>query len=94
MDIGERLRALREKAGYSQNALADKAGIAQTHLRKVELGQSGISVDHLGMVCDALGISLKEFFDFKTEPDEFSEVLAKISPKQKKLLLEFLKTIQ
>ena len=93
MDVGERIRLLREKAGFSQNELAGRAGVSQTHLRRVELGQSGITIDHLQMVCDALGISLKEFFDFATEQDEFSEATANLSPKQKQLLLAFLKSL-
>ncbi len=93
MNIGERLRNLREAAGYTQNGLAERAGIAQTHLRKVELGQAGISVEHLQMICDALEISMKDFFDCYAEPDEFLETIAKLSPKQKQLLTAFLKSI-
>lgn len=38
MNIGERIRELREKTGFSQNKLADWAGVSQTHLRRVERG--------------------------------------------------------
>ena len=93
MDVGERIRLLREKSGYSQNELAGRAGISQTHLRRVELGQSGITVDHLQMVCDAFGITLKDFFDTESTLDEFSEAIANLTPKQKKLLISFLKSI-
>ena len=44
MNVGNRIRELRESAGYSQNKLAEWAGIAQTHLRRVELGQADITV--------------------------------------------------
>lgn len=47
MDVGERIRLLREKAGFSQNELAGRADVSQTHLRRVELGQAGITVAHL-----------------------------------------------
>ena len=50
MNVSERIRILREKAGYSQNILAELAGISQSHLRRVELGQSRITVDHLQMI--------------------------------------------
>ena len=93
MNIGERLRQLREKTGYTQNALAERAGVAQTHLRKVELGESGISVEHLGMICDALEITLKDFFDYGNEQDELSLALSGLTPKQKGLLVEFLKSL-
>ncbi len=93
MDVGERIRLLREKAGFSQNELAGRADVSQTHLRRVELGQAGITVDHLQMVCDALGITLKEFFDVENSQDEFFEAIVNLTPKQKQLLIAFLKSI-
>lgn len=93
MNVGERIRKLREEAGYSQNELAGIAGISQTHLRRVELGQSGITVDHLQMVCDALNVKMSAFFDEGAENDEFSMAVANLTPKQKGLLLDFLKNI-
>ena len=93
MKVGERIKELRLKAGYTQNGLALWAGMSQTHLRRVELGQSGITVEHLEILCDALGVSLKDFFDVDGNGDEFSAVVSKLSPKQKQLLLEFIKSI-
>ena len=93
MEVCELIRMLREKAGYSQNELAGIAGISQSHLRRVELGQADITVDHLRMVCDALGVTLKEFFDYATDQDEFAEALMNLSPRQKQLLMAFLKSL-
>ncbi len=95
MQTGERIRTLREDAGFSQNKLAEMAGISQTHLRRVELGQAGISVDHLEMICDALKITLKEFFDVDgTEAqEEIAVAAAKLTPKRKELLISFLKSL-
>ena len=93
MDIGKRIRLLREKAGYSQNELAGRADVSQTHLRRVELGEAGITVDKLQLICDVLGISMKDFFDVPNEQDELSEVIANLTPKQKQLLIAFLKSI-
>ncbi len=93
MKIGDRIKTLREKSGYTQNALADKAGVSQTHLRRVELGQADITVGHLQLVCDALEISVKDFFNFNDEAEELSIALSNLSPKQKKLLIDFLKSL-
>ena len=93
MNVSERLRSLREKAGYSQNILAGLAGISQSHLRRVELGQSKITIDHLQLICDALGISLKDFFDYTAERDEFSEAVSRLTPLQKQRLIDFLKSL-
>lgn len=94
MNVAERIRILREKAGYSQNELANRSGVSQSHLRRVELGQSRITVDHLQMICDALGISLRDFFDYTAEQDELSKVVSNLTTKQKQHLLEFLKSLK
>lgn len=93
MNVGKRIAELRKKAGYKQNHLAELSGVSQSHLRRVELGQSRITVDHLELICDALGVSLKEFFDEGNENDEFSMAVATLSPKQKMRLLEFIKSL-
>ena len=93
MDVGERIRLLREKEGFSQNELAGRADVSQTHLRRVELGQAGITFDHLQMVCDAFGITLKEFFDVDASQDDFVGAIANLTPKQKQLLMAFLKSL-
>ena len=93
MDIGLRIKTLREESGYTQNGLAIKAGISQTHLRRVELGQSGITVEHLELICDVLGITLNQFFVDDSENDEFGKIVATLTPKQKQLLLDFLKSL-
>jgi len=93
MNIGDRIRVLREKSGNSQNSLAEKAGVSQTHLRRVELGQADITVGHLQLICDALEISVKDFFNVNDEAEELSVAMANLTPKQKRLLIEFLKSI-
>lgn len=93
MDVSKRLRNLREQCGYSQNGLAERSGVSQTHLRRVELGQADITVGHLELLCDAMGITIKEFFEDDTNSDEVSVALSKLSPKQKKLLLAFIESL-
>lgn len=93
MDISKRLISLRKKSGYTQNGLAERAGVSQTHLRRVELGEADITVGHLQLLCDAMSISLKEFFQDESDTDEISVALSKLSPKQKNLLLEFIESL-
>lgn len=93
MDVGKRLKELRESAGFSQNKLSEWAGVAQTHYRRVELGQADITVGHLQLICDALGITLKDFFNIDDEDEEIALVLSTLSPKQRKLLIEFLRSL-
>ena len=93
MDVSKRLISLREKCGFTQNGLAERAGVSQTHLRRVELGQADITVGHLQLLCDAMGISLSEFFKDESDIDEVAVVLSKLSPKQKTLLKTFLESL-
>lgn len=91
MDVSKRLIELREQCGFTQNSLAEWAGVSQTHLRRVERGESDITVGHLQLLCDAMNITLKEFFDDSTSEDEVILAVSKLSPKQKQLLVAFLK---
>lgn len=93
MDISKRLIRLREQCGYTQNGLAERAGVSQTHLRRVERGEADITVGHLQLLCDAMDISLKEFFAEVKDTDEIAVAFSKLSPKQRKLLLSFLESL-
>lgn len=93
MDVGARIKKLREKSGFTQNRLAEWAGVSQTNLRRVELGQQDITVGHLQLVCDGLGVTLAEFFNTENGEDSFSDAISKLTPKQKQLLIEFLKSL-
>lgn len=93
MDVSKRLSDLRKQCGYTQNGLAERAGVSQTHLRRVELGQADITISHLQLLCDAMGISLKEFFEDSEESNEVAAAFSKLSPKQRTLLLTFLESL-
>lgn len=93
MDVSKRIIVLREACGLTQNGLAEKAGVSQTHLRRVELGQADITVGHLQLLCDAMSISIQEFFNDKSATDEIASAFSKLSPKQKTLLLTFLESL-
>lgn len=79
MNIGERIRELREGAGFTQNKLADWAGVSQTHLRRVERGEADITVGHLRLICDALQISLKDFFSVNDDAEDLTAAIAHLS---------------
>ncbi|MCH5164259.1 MAG: helix-turn-helix transcriptional regulator [Clostridiales bacterium] len=93
MDVGKRIKELRERANFTQNRLAEWAGVSQTHLRRVELGEQDITVGQLRLVCDGLGVTLAEFFNVDDEQESLSDIISKLTPKQKQLLIAFLKSI-
>ena len=67
MDIGTRISYFRNAKQYSVNRLATLAGISQSYLRDVELGKKNPTVEVLSYICDALDLSLRDFFDDKLE---------------------------
>ena len=91
MNLGEKIKTLRQEKGYTVNKLANKAGISQSYLRDIELGNKQPTVEYLSYICGALNISLEEFFSEKST-DELSSLIKKLSPKQKDSLIDFLKT--
>lgn len=93
IDIGKRIKELRERIGFTQNKLAEWAGVSQSHLRRVELGQQDITIGQLQLVCDGLGITLTEFFNIDNGEEDLVGIMANLSPKQKQLLVDFLKSI-
>lgn len=98
INIGERIAYFRTSKGFTVNALANKSGISQSYLREIEMGHySNPSVDILDVLCNTLGISLKEFFDTDTELQDMNDSLlkeiAQLNPEQRDLLRRFLKSI-
>lgn len=98
MDIGKRITGLREEKGWTTNRLANQCGLSQSFLRSVELGEKGISVESLSLLCDALGVSLKGFFDVPSERDTANEALLRqiesLTPAQRQSLSAFLSAMK
>ncbi|MCX7772125.1 MAG: helix-turn-helix domain-containing protein [Clostridia bacterium] len=96
-DLAKRLIYFREIKGYTTNKLADKAGISQSFVRDIELGKKKPSVAILSHLCDALDITLCQFFDDGIKKSLVSDDLLKqifrLTPEQREKLADFLKLI-
>lgn len=62
MNVGERLRNLREIYGLSQRALAKKAGVTNGIISMIEMNRNSPSLATLKKILDAIPISFSEFF--------------------------------
>ncbi len=99
MNIGHRIKQIRIAKGLQGIQLAEKAGITNVYLSYLESGTKIPSIVTLQKICDALGITLAEFFmdENANLPPEYKELLENVkvlSPKQLELLNEFLKTLK
>ncbi|HVI98019.1 MAG TPA: cupin domain-containing protein [Sphingomonas sp.] len=69
IDVGGRLRQVREKAGLSQRALARRAGITNSTISLIEANSMNPSVGALKRILDAIPIGLADFFAVAPEAD-------------------------
>jgi transcriptional regulator with XRE-family HTH domain len=67
VDVGARLRELREAQNISMRALATKSGLSANALSMIERGKTSPSVSTLYKLSDALGVSITAFFGIKTD---------------------------
>jgi transcriptional regulator with XRE-family HTH domain len=56
--LGQRVRQLRKRHGYSQEAFADATGLHRTWMGAVERGERNLSFNNLVLISQALGITL------------------------------------
>ncbi len=76
VQLGERIRVLRKGSGLTQERLAERADVSVNFIGNAERGESAASVKTLRRFAKALGVSLKDLFDF---PDEDQgEILSRI----------------
>jgi transcriptional regulator with XRE-family HTH domain len=62
-DTGARLRRLRENRNMTQETLAEVMGANQSRVSRIESGYAKLGVGELTLICQALDLSLEEFFN-------------------------------
>lgn len=61
--FGARVRELRERAGLSQEALAERAGLHRTYLSSLERGQRNVGFDNIAALAVALEVPMSSLFE-------------------------------
>lgn len=72
---GARIKELRKKNNMTQEALAYELYISQDHLRKIESGKKGASIDLLIDIAGYFGVSMDYLLRGKSERDDAAEAL-------------------
>ena len=75
LDVGVRLRELRDQQNISMRGLATKSGLSANALSMIERGKTSPSVSTLYKLADALGVPITAFFG--TQTDKINAVLVK-----------------
>ena len=65
-NLGLNISYFRKSRGYTQIELAEILDIDRSHLSAIELANVGVSLDILFKLCEALDITPKDLFDFRT----------------------------
>ncbi len=80
VNIGERLRELREARNISMRALAARSGLSANALSMIERGRASPSVSTLYKLSDALGVSITAFFGSEIEKKQAVFLKANVRP--------------
>lgn len=59
-NLGKRIQRLRKQAGWSQQKLAELAGLDRTYISGVEHGKQNVTLGAVSKIADALNLSLHE----------------------------------
>lgn len=70
LEVGLRLRAIRERAGLSQRALAKRVGVTNSTISLIEAGKMNPSVGALKRILKGFPVNLSDFFAFEPEPEK------------------------
>lgn len=92
--VGERLRAKRRGLGYSQEKVAELAGLHPTYIGQLERGEKNATLESIEKMCAALHYPMSQLFENITAGEHivstadqcYSLVVAQPQKSQKALL--------
>lgn len=97
--LGKRIKEIREKSGLTQQELAERVGIDQRNLSKIECGVTFPS-KNLCEIANALEIEMSELFNFEHHELNSEEMknfirnsLDKLDEKQIELIFRLIRTL-
>lgn len=90
INVGFRIRGLRESMRYSREEFAERAGLSSNFLYEIESGKKDFSADTLKKICCALNTS-SDYLLFGTNPqiEQINSLLIRLDENQIKLLTGF-----
>lgn len=63
IQLGARIRQLREQQGLSQRRFSMMVGMDRTYLIAVEHGRRNIAIENISKIANGLGVTLSELFE-------------------------------
>lgn len=96
--IGQRIRKIRKAQGFSQETLAEQAGISVTHMSHIETGNTKLSLPVLVDLAEILDVRTDDllydgiFAERSSTIDEIVQILDTCTAQQLKIIKNILKT--
>lgn len=91
-----RIKALRIKAGLSQQNLADKANMSRSQLSEIETEVKPANTIRLNAIAKALGVDVEDLFDGGSKDQylkELEEIISKVSDDDREMILRLAKSL-
>lgn len=89
MEVHEKIRAIRQAKGFTQEYVADRLGIEAVNYGRIERGQAKLTIDRFVEISQILESSPLDFFasDKTSEPaEQILSYLKKIYEKEQQIL--------
>lgn len=71
-----KIRELRKSRGWTQEQLAEKAGVSRSYLTEIETGAKTVNVRRLDAIAEALGVETVALIDIDASDVEVQELIA------------------
>lgn len=65
LTFARNMRQIRVAKGFSQEELAESAGLHRTHIGSVERGERNVSIDNIERIAKALRVSCAELLNIR-----------------------------
>lgn len=88
--VGRKIRQLRRQRKLTQVELADRIGIHQSDLSRMEQGEYKVGLDTLLKILQAFDLSIGEFFEEGNRADSMVEKYKALSPSAQKEVESFI----
>ena len=97
--LGTHARLCRKARGLTQDALAERSGLAVDTIRRLEHGSFSPSFDTLRKVCVGFDLSMATFFEGyelgeRNKARELAEALDFLTPDEERALYQFLDVVR
>lgn len=75
MTIGEKIKSLRLEKGLTQKQLGDLCSMADSAIRRYELGSANPKIETLEKIANALNVPLSELYQYETFKNEMDTLI-------------------